>query len=84
MSKLAIFVAVAGLLVTGVTAASAAPITPTPAIQIAGSSTEITDVQWGRHCWRDRWGRVQCRGAAPGWGPRRHCWRDRWGRVICR
>jgi hypothetical protein len=20
----------------------------------------VTDVQWGRHCWRDRWGRLHC------------------------
>ena len=40
----------------------------------------LTDVQWGRSCWRDGWGRVHCRGG--GWG--RHCWRDRWGHRRCR
>lgn len=86
MSKLAIFAAFAGLLIVGATSASAAPVSPPPATQITGSGSEITNVQWGgRNCWRDRWGRVQCRPAGPGWRPHpRHCWRDRWGRVVCR
>jgi hypothetical protein len=65
----------------------AAPILPLPAAATAGLDN-LTDVQRGRNCWRDRWGRVHCRGGwgpgwgGPGWGG--NCWRDRWGRLICR
>ncbi|WP_374545282.1 hypothetical protein [Rhodoblastus sp.] len=83
MSKLVLFAAFAGLLIGGATSASAAPISPLSESLIVGSGPEITNVQWGRHCWRDRWGRVVCRQGG-GWGPRRHCWRDRWGRLVCR
>src|SRR5262245_8262064 len=41
----------------------AAPILPLSAAATAGLDN-LTDVQWGRRCWRDRWGRVRCRG---GW-----------------
>src|SRR5262245_49134572 len=73
----------------------AAPILPLNSAAIAGIDN-MTDVQWGRRCWRDRWGRVRCRGGGPGWGVGwgpgwgawgggwgRNCWRDRWGRVRC-
>src|SRR5262245_56833949 len=77
----------------------AAPILPLPAAATAGIDN-MTDVQWGRRCWRDRWGRVRCAGGGPGWVPGwgsswamgpgwgggwgRNCWRDRWGRLRCR
>ena len=56
----------------------AAPILPLPGAM--ADFNNLTDVQWGRGCWRDSWGRVHCRGG--GWG--RHCWRDRWGHRRCR
>jgi hypothetical protein len=62
--------------------AQAAPILPLSATAIAGLDN-LTDVQWGRNCWRDRWGRLHCRGGwHGGWG--RHCWWDRWGHRRCR
>jgi len=50
----------------------AAPILPLPAAATA-SIDNVTDVQWGRRCWRDRWGRLRC--AGPGWRPG---WRGSW------
>jgi hypothetical protein len=75
-------VAVAGLIFgSGSGTAQAAPILPLPAAAAAGLDT-LTDVQWGRNCWRDRWGRLHCRG---GWhGGHRNCWWDRWGHRHCR
>jgi hypothetical protein len=70
-------VAVAGLILAAVSGtAQTAPLAPLPAGATAGLDN-LTDVQWGRHCWRDRWGRVHCRGG-------RNCWRDRWGHRHCR
>src|SRR5262249_60861740 len=52
----------------------AAPILPLPAAATAGIDN-MTDVQWGRRCWRDRWGRLRCaRGWGGGWGPGWGCW----------
>jgi len=48
----------------------AAPILPLPAAATSAIDN-MTDVQWGRRCWRDRWGRLRCAGGpgwAPGWG----------------
>jgi hypothetical protein len=81
MTKLVLCAAFAGFMIAGAASASAAPVAPPAPGQIAASAPDITNVQWRRHCWRDRWGRVQCRSV---WAPRRHCWRDRWGRLICR
>src|SRR5215475_11458884 len=58
----------------------AAPILPLPAATTA-TIDNMTDVQWGRRCWRDRWGRVLCRGGGGpgwvgGWGPG---WGSGWG-----
>ena len=79
-----------------VPAAHATPIAPLT-VGVTADLGVLTDVQWGRRCWRDRWGRVRCRGGwdggwgpgwggpgwgGPGWGG--NCWRDRWGRLICR
>ena len=47
----------------------AAPILPLPAAATAGIDN-MTDVQWARRCWRDRWGRLRCGpGGGVGWGP---------------
>ena len=80
-------IAVAGLIFAGGSGTTqAAPILPLPAAATA-SLDNLTDVQWGRRCWRDHWGRLRCPGGwgpgwgGPGWG--RNCWRDRWGRLIC-
>jgi len=73
-------IGIAGLVFTGGSGtAQAAPILPLPSAATAGLDN-VVDVQWRRRCWRDRWGRVHCRGG--GWG--RHCWRDRWGHRHCR
>ena len=78
---------IAGLVFAGGSGTTqAAPILPLPAAATAAIDN-MTDVQWGRSCWRDRWGRLRCnRGWGPGWGPGwgRNCWRDRWGRLRCR
>jgi hypothetical protein len=84
-------IAVAGLIFAGGSGTTqAAPILPLPAAATA-SLDNLTDVQWGGRCWRDRWGRLRCPGGwspgwggpgwggpgwgGPGWG--RNCWRDR-------
>jgi hypothetical protein len=73
-------IGIAGLIFAGGSVtAQAAPTFPLPAAATTGLDN-LTDVQWGRNCWRDGWGRVHCRGG--GWG--RHCWRDRWGNRRCR
>ena len=73
-------IGIAGLIFAGGSGTSqAAPILPLPVAATAGLDN-MTDVQWGRRCWRDRWGRLRCNGG--GWG--RNCWRDRWGRLHCR
>jgi hypothetical protein len=56
----------------------AAPILPLPAAAAEGSDNR-TDVQWGRRCWHDHWGRLRCRGG--GWS--RRCWWDSYGRRHC-
>jgi hypothetical protein len=90
MLRTAFAIGIAGLIFVGGSESSqAAPILPLPAASTVGLNN-LTDVQWGRNCWRDRWGRVRCRGGGwgpgwgggPGWG--RDCWRDRWGHVRCR
>jgi hypothetical protein len=68
-------IGIAGLIFAGGSGnTQAAPILPLPAAATAGLDN-LTDVR--RRCWRDRWGRVHCRGG-------RHCWRDRWGHRHCR
>lgn len=74
MSKTALAIGLAGLLLATVsTSASAMPVMPMSKSLISGLNSGIDQVGWQR-CWRDRWGRRHCR-----W-----CWRDRWGRVQCR
>jgi len=80
MSRIIFAIAVAGLVCVGETA-SAAPILPLPAASTAGLDN-VTDVQWRRRCWRDRWGQLRCHRVWTGSG--RHCWRDRWGNRHCR
>ena len=59
-------IGIAGLIFAGGSGTTqAAPILPLPAAATAGLDN-LTDVQWGRHCWRDRWGRVHCRGGGTG------------------
>jgi len=85
-------VGIAGLVFAGGSATTqAAPILPLSAAAIIDLDNNVTDVQWGRRCWRDRWGRLRCDGGwggpgwgSPGWGGGRRCWRDRWGRLRCR
>ena len=64
-------IGIAGLIfASGSATTQAAPMSPLPAAATA-SFDNLTDVQWGRRCWRDRWGRVVCRGGGwggPGWG----------------
>ena len=97
MLRIVFAIGVAGLVFAGGSRTTqAAPILPLPVAATPGVDN-LTDVQWGRRCWRDRWGRVRCRGgggpgwggpgwgawgAGPGWGGR-NCWRDRWGQVRC-
>ena len=92
MLRILFAVGIAGLVFAGGSGTTqAAPILPLPAAATAGIDN-MTDVQWGRRCWRDRWGRLVCDGGwgGPGWGPGwgggwgRNCWRDRWGRLHCR
>jgi len=81
MSRTMFAIAVAGLIFTAASGtATAAPMLPLPAPTTAGFDN-LTDVQWGRNCWRDRWGRLHCRG---GWRGGRYCWWDRWGNRRCR
>ena len=55
-------IGIAGLIFAGGSGTTqAAPILPLPAAATAGLDN-LTDVQWGRHCWRDGWGRMHCRG----------------------
>src|SRR5262249_56312292 len=69
MSRIMFAIAFAGLIFTAASGtAHAAPILPLPAAATAGIDN-MTDVQWGRRCWRDRWGRLRCAGGGPGWGP---------------
>jgi hypothetical protein len=80
MSRTMFAIAFASLIFTAApVTAHAAPILPLPAAATT-SVDGLMDVQWGRRCWRDRWGRLRCHGG--GWG--RHCWRDRWGYRHCR
>ena len=72
-------IAFAGLIFTAASGtATAAPILPLPAGAAAGLDN-LTDVQWGRRCWYDHWGRLRCRGG--GWS--RRCWWDSYGRRHC-
>src|SRR4029079_12722855 len=98
MLRILFAIGIAGLVFAGGSGTTqAAPIAPLPAAGTA-SVDNMLDVQWGRRCWRDRWGRVRCRGGGgwgpgwndwgwsggPGWGGGRRCWHDRWGRTHCR
>ena len=77
MSRTIFAIAFAGLIFTAASGTShAAPILPLPATA-TGALDNLTDVQWGRRCWRDGWGRVHCRHG-------RRCWWDRWGNRRCR
>jgi len=100
MLRILFAVGIAGLVFAGGSGTTqAVPILPLPTVATAGIDN-MTDVQWGRRCWRDRWGRLRCSGgrgwgpgwgawgAGPGWGGGpgwgRNCWHDRWGRLHCR
>ncbi len=74
MSKTAIAIGLAGLLLAAASATTqAATFVPLPKSMIVeGLNSDLTQVRW-RRCWLDRWGRRRCQ-----W-----CWRDRWGRVRC-
>src|SRR5262245_66342592 len=83
MLRTVLAIGIAGLIFAGGSGTTqAAPILPLPAAASAGLDN-LTDVQWGRRCWRDRWGRVRCSGGwdggwgGPGWGPG---WSGGWGR----
>src|SRR5215472_10622621 len=66
-------IGIAGLIFAGgFVTTQAAPILPMPTAATVAIDN-MTDVQWGRRCWRDRWGRLRC---GPGWGPG---WRPGWG-----
>ena len=97
MLRILFAVGIAGLVFAGGSGTTqGAPMLPLAAA--TAGIDNITDVQWGRRCWRDRWGRLRCAGGGPGWGPGwggswamgpgwaggRNCWRDRWGRWQCR
>src|SRR5262245_29291802 len=82
MLRILFAVGIAGLVFAGGSGTTqAAPILPLPAAATAGFDN-MTDVQWGRRCWRDRWGRLRCRGGGgwgpgwggPGWGPGWGAW----------
>lgn len=77
MLRTVLAIGIAGLIFAGGSGTTqAAPILPLPAAATTGLDN-LTDVQWGRRCWRDRWGRMRCHGG-------RNCWRDRWGYRHCR
>ena len=92
MLRIVFAVGISGLVFAGgAGTAQAAPILPLPAAATAGTDN-MTDVQWARRCWRDRWGRLRCAsgwgpgwgawGAAPGWGG--PGWGGGWGRNCWR
>jgi hypothetical protein len=74
MSKIALAIGLAGLLLAtaSTTGSSAMTIVPLSKSAISGPSSDLDLVRW-RQCGRDRWGNRRCH-----W-----CWRDRWGRVRC-
>jgi hypothetical protein len=79
MSRVMFAIAFAGLIFAAASGtAHAVPILPLPAAATDGSDN-MTDVQWGRRCWYDHWGRLRCRGG--GWS--RRCWQDSYGRRHC-
>ena len=56
MSRTMFAIAFAGLIIAAAPGTShAAPIVPLSAAA-AADLNNVTDVQWGRRCWRDRWG----------------------------
>ena len=62
MSRVMFAIAFAGLIFAAASGtAHAAPILPLPAAA-TDRSDNMTDVQWGRRCWYDHWGRLRCRG----------------------
>ena len=66
MLRILFAVGIAGLVFAGGSGTiQAAPILPLSAAATAAIDN-MTDVQWGRRCWRDRWGRLRC---GRGWGP---------------
>src|SRR5262249_27703021 len=79
MLRILFAIGIAGLVFAGDSGTTqAAPILPLPSATTAGTDN-VVDVQWGRRCWRDRWGRVRCAGGwnggwgnswamGPGWG----------------
>src|SRR5262245_13437422 len=81
MLRILFAIGIAGLVFAGGSGTTqAAPILPLPAAATADINN-MTDVQWRRRCWRDRWGRVRCRGGGwgpgwggPGWGPGWGAW----------
>ena len=74
MSKIALAIGLAGLLLAtaSTTGSSAMSVVPLSKSVLSGASNDLDLVRW-RNCWRDRWGNRRCN-----W-----CWRDRWGRVRC-
>src|SRR5262245_44955903 len=55
MLRILFAVGIAGLVFAGGSGTTqAAPILPLPTVATAGIDN-MTDVQWGRRCWRDRW-----------------------------
>src|SRR5262249_20711206 len=93
MLRILFALGIAALVYTGGSGTTqAAPILPLPAAATAGTNNMI-DVQWGRRCWRDRWGRLRCaggwrRGWGPGWGGGSWAmgpgWGGGWGRSCWR
>jgi hypothetical protein len=76
MLRILFAIGIAGLVFAGGSGTTqAAPILPLPAAATADLDN-MMDVQWGRRCWRDRWGNLRCRGGGPGWGPG---WGAGWG-----
>src|SRR5262249_13970025 len=66
MLRILFALGIAALVYTGGSGTTqAAPILPLPAAATAGTNNMI-DVQWGRRCWRDRWGRLGGAGGVGG------------------
>jgi hypothetical protein len=61
MTRTIFAMAVAALIFGAIPKTSqAAPIAPLTGVTVDHSSN-LTQVWWGRRCWRGRWGRIHCR-----------------------